>query len=99
MYSPLSENNPNNIGFIEYESNLGDIYSMEGLYSEHQIDIVYMDNINFIRNVKFKINSNQNIIGINYVPECNSVFIITCFGDIYEIILWIKYKIYFFSFF
>ena len=87
LYSPLSENNPNNIGFIEYESNLGDIYSMEGLYSEHQIDIVYMDNINFIRNVKFKINSNQNIIGINYVPECNSVFIITSFGDIYEIIL------------
>jgi len=87
MYSPLSENNPNNLGFIENESNLNDKYTMEGLYGEHQIDIVYMDNINFIRNVKFKINFNQNIAGINYSQESNSVFIITCFGDIYEIIL------------
>ena len=87
LYSPLSENNPNNLGFIENESKLEDKYSMEGLYGEHQIDIVYMDDINFIRNVKFKINFNQNIIGINYIQESNSVFIITCFGDIYEIIL------------
>ena len=87
LYSPLSENNPNNLGFIENESKLESKYSMEGLYGEHQIDIVYMDDINFIRNVKFKINFNQNIIGINYIQESNSVFIITCFGDIYEIIL------------
>ena len=83
LYSPLSSNNPNNIGFI----GSGDIYSMEGLYCEHQIDIVYMDDINYIRNLKFKINFNQNIISINYVQESNSVFIITCFGDIYEILL------------
>ena len=87
LYSPLSDNNPNNLGFIENESKLGDKYSMEGLYGEHQIDIVYMDNINYIRNIKFKINFNQNIISINYVQECNSVFIITNFGDIFEIIL------------
>ena len=87
LYSPLSDNNPNNLGFIENESKLGDKISMEGLYGEHQIDIVYMDNINYIRNIKFKINFNQNIISINYVQECNSVFIITNFGDIFEIIL------------
>ena len=87
LYSPLSDNNPNNLGFIENESKLGDKYTMEGLYGEHQIDIVYMDDINYIRNIKFKINFNQNIICINYVQESNSVFIITNFGDIFEIIL------------
>jgi len=87
LYSPLSDNNPNNLGFIENESKLGDKISMEGLYGEHQIDIVYMDDINYIRNIKFKINFNQNIICINYVQESNSVFIITNFGDIFEIIL------------
>ena len=87
LYSPLSSNNPNNIGFIENGSKLGDKYSMEGLYGEHQIDIVFMDNIYYIRNIKFKINFNQNIISINYVQESNSIFIITNFGDIFEILL------------
>ena len=87
LYSPLSSNNPNNIGFINSGSRLEDKYSMEGLYGEHQIDIVYMDDVNYIRKINFKINFNQSIVSINYVQECNSVFIITCFGDIYEIIL------------
>ena len=86
LYSPLSENNPNNIGFIE-ESKLEDKFPMEVFYGEHQIDVVYMDDINNIRNIKFKININQNIANINYIQESNSVFIITCFGEIYELIL------------
>ena len=85
LYSPLSNNNPNNIAFIENNSKAKDKYSIGGLYGEHQIDIIYMDNINYIRNIKFKINFNQNIMNINYMQECNSVFIITCFGEIYEI--------------
>ena len=86
LYSPLSENNPNNIGFIE-ESKLEDKFPMEVFYGEHQIDVVYMYDINNIRNIKFKININQNIANINYIQESNSVFIITCFGEIYELIL------------
>ena len=87
LHSPLSEDNPNNLGFIENGSNLRDNYSMEGLYGEHQIDIVFLDDIHHIRNIKFKINFNQNIISINYIQESNSVFIITNFGEIFEIIL------------
>ena len=87
LHSPLSEDNPNNLGFIENGSNLRDNYSMEGLYGEHQIDIVFLDDIHHIRNIKFKINFNQSIISINYIQESNSVFIITNFGEIFEIIL------------
>ena len=87
LHSPLSEDNPNNLGFIDNGSNLRDNYSMEGLYGEHQIDIVFLDDIHHIRNIKFKINFNQNIISINYIQESNSVFIITNFGEIFEIIL------------
>ena len=87
LHSPLSEDNPNNMGFINTGSNIKDNYSLEGLYGEHQIDVVFLDDIHHIRNIKFKINFNQNIISINYVQESNSVFIITNFGEIFEIIL------------
>ena len=87
LYSPLSESNPNNIGFVGGDGKFGDKYSMEGLYGEHQLDIIYMDDINFIRKINFKINFNQNIMSINYIQESNSVFIISSFGDIYEILL------------
>ena len=85
LYSPLSSNNPNNIGLIENEEILKDNYSIEGLFGEHQIDIVYMDNVNYIRNINFKINFHQKIASVNYILECNSIFIITSFGEIYEI--------------
>ena len=87
LYSPLSDDNPNNLGFLENDLKFGDKYSIEGLYGEHQLDIIYMDDINFIRKINFKINFNQNIMSINYIQESNSVFIISCFGDIYEILL------------
>ena len=85
LYSPLSSNNPNNIGMIDNEEILKDNYSLEGLYGEHQIDIVYMDNVNYIRNINFKINFHQRIASVNYILESNSIFIITSFGEIYEI--------------
>ena len=85
LYSPLSSNNPNNIGLIENEEILKDNYSIDGLYGEHQIDIVYMDNVNYIKNINFKINFHQKIASVNYILECNSIFIITSFGEIYEI--------------
>ena len=85
LYSPLSSKNPNNIGFYENSDIFKDKFSIEGLNSEHQIDIVYMDNVNYIMSINFKIDYIQKIISVNYIQETNSVFIITCFGEIYEI--------------
>ena len=85
LYSPLSNTNLNNIGFIENKDNIEDKYSINGLYGEHQIDIIYMDDVNYIRSINFKIDFNQSINSINFIQETNSVFIITCFGEIYEI--------------
>ena len=85
LYSPLSNRNPNNIGFIENNDIIKDKYTIDGLNSEHQIDIVYMDNVNYIRRINFKIDYIQNITSVNYIQESNSIFIITCFGEIYEI--------------
>lgn len=85
LYSPLSDRNPNNIGFIGDKDNIKDKFSIDGLYGEHQIDIIYMTDVNYIRSFNFKIDFNQNIISINYIQEINSVFVITCFGEIYEI--------------
>ena len=84
-HSFLSDNNPNNISFIEDYSSFKKKYNSEGLYGEHQINIIYMDNINYIRRINFKIDLYQNIKSVNYIYETNSVFIITCFGEIYEI--------------
>ena len=85
LCSPNSDNNPNNISFIESKSKFKDKYSLDGLYGEHQIDIIYMDDVNYIRKVKFKIDFKQNITSVNFIQEMNSVIIITCFGEIYEI--------------
>ena len=85
LYSPLSNRNPNNIGFIENNDIVKDKYTIDGLNSEHQIDIVYMDNVNYVRRINFKIDYIQNITSVNYIQESNSIFIITCFGEIYEI--------------
>ena len=85
LYSPLNSSNPNNKGFIENGDLLIDKYSIDGLYGEHQIDIIYMDNINYIRSIKFKIDFHQKISSINYIKETHSFFIITSFGEIYEI--------------
>ena len=85
LYSPLSSKNPNNIGFYENSDIFKDKFSIEGLNSEHQIDIIYMDNVNYIMSINFKIDYIQKIISVNYIQETNSVFIITCFGEIYEI--------------
>ena len=81
----FSDNNPNNVSFIEDFNSFKKKYISDGLYGEHQIDIIYMDNINYVRNIKFKIDFHQNIKSINYIHETNSIFIITCFGEIYEI--------------
>ena len=85
LYSPLSNRNPNNIGFIENNDFVKGKYTIDGLNSEHQIDIVYMDNVNYIRSIHFKIDYIQKITSVNYIQESNSIFIITCFGEIYEI--------------
>ena len=85
LCSPNSDNNPNNISFIESKSKFKDKYSLDGLYGEHQIDIIYMDDVNYIRKVKFKIDFKQNITSVNFIQDMNSVIIITCFGEIYEI--------------
>ena len=44
-----------------------------------------MENVNYIRKVNFKINFHQKIASVNYIIESNSIFIITSFGEIYEI--------------
>ena len=85
LYSPFSSNNTNNIGMIENEEILNDNYLLDGLYGEHQIDIVYMDNVNYIKNINFKFDFRQQIESVNYILESNSIFIITSFGEIYEI--------------
>lgn len=84
LHSPLSSNNPNNIGFMHNEDILNE-YSIDEIYGEHQIDIVYLDNINYIRSIKFKFDFLQKISSVNYIKETNSIFIITSFGEIYEI--------------
>ena len=81
----MSNNNPNNIGFIDNEDILKDNYSIDGIYGEHQIDSIYMDNVNYIRKINFKFNFYQNIASVNYIIESNSILIITSFGEIYEI--------------
>ena len=85
LYSPLSINNPNNIGFIDISDEFKKKYSFDGVYGEHQIDIVYMDDANYIRSIKFKIDFHQSVSSINYIKDTNSIFIITSFGEIYEI--------------
>ena len=55
LYSPLNDRNPNNIGFIDNKSSNKDHLSIDGLYGEHQIDIIYMTDINYIRSFNFKI--------------------------------------------
>ena len=44
-----------------------------------------MDNVNYIRQINFKFDFNQSVESINYIREMNSVLIISCYGEIYEI--------------
>ena len=85
LYSPLSSNNPNNIGFIDIDDEFKKNYSLDGLFGEHQIDIVYLDDVNYIRSIKFKIDFHQEISSVNFIKDSNSIFITTSFGEIYEI--------------
>ena len=85
LNSDNNRNNLNDISFIESRSKFKDEYSIDGLYGEHKIDIVYMDNVNYIRQINFKFDFNQSVESINYIREMNSVLIISCYGEIYEI--------------
>ena len=83
-YSPLSSNNKNNIGFIAESGEIQSIDEMV-MYAEHQIDIIYMDDINNIRILPFRLEMEKQIGSIIYVKEMNSLFFITVFGEMYEI--------------
>jgi len=85
LNSDNNRNRLNDISFIQSNSKFKDEYSIDGLYGEHKIDIVYMDNINYIRQINFKFDFNQSVESINYIREMNSVLIISCYGEIYEI--------------
>ena len=63
-----NRNNLNDVSFIQSSSKFKDEYSIDGLYGEHKIDIVYMDNVNYIRQINFKFDPSQNqlkLIDIN----------------------------------
>lgn len=85
-YSPNNSENPNNLGFILDSSQINDnIDSLDGLLGEHQIDIIYMDDIYKIRSITFKADISESIGSVLYVQEINSIFFITCYGKIFEI--------------
>ena len=84
QHSPLSSNNKNNIGFLAENREIEELDDVV-IYAEHQIDIINMNDVKNKKSIPFRLEMEAKIGSIVYVNEMNSVFLITIFGELYEI--------------